>query len=85
VPHQRQSGTSLHKRPNIGYAAHARLRRALVIATYSAVQHKPPVRDFYQRLQARGKTGKGALVAAAKKLLLIYWVCVKHGREFDAG
>jgi hypothetical protein len=85
VPRQRLSGTSLQKRPNIGYAAHARLRRALFIATNSAVQHNPPIRDYYQRLQARGKAGKPALVAAAKKLLHICWACVKNGREFDAG
>jgi hypothetical protein len=85
VPRQRQSGTSLNKRPTIGYAAHARLRQALFIATYSAVQHNPPIRVYYQRLQARGKAGKPALVAAAKKLLLICWACVKKGREFDAG
>jgi hypothetical protein len=51
----------------------------------SALQHNPPVRAYYQKLQARGKTGKPALVAAAKKLLLICWACVKNGREFDAG
>jgi transposase len=74
---RRQSGTSLKKRPNIGYAAHARLRQALFIATYSAVQHNPRIRVYYQRLRARGKAGKPALVAAAKKLLLtsLMWLC----------
>jgi hypothetical protein len=85
IPRQRQSGTSLNKRPNVGYAAHARLRHALFIATYSAVQHNPPIRVYYERLRARGKVGKPALVAAAKKLLTICWACVKNGREFDAG
>jgi transposase len=85
IPRQRQSGTSLNKRPTIGYAAHARLRQALFIATYSAVQHNPPIRLYYRRLQARGKAGKPALVAAARKLVLICWACVVNGREFDAG
>jgi hypothetical protein len=42
VPRQRQSGTSLNKRPNVGYAPHPRLRHALVIASMSALQHNPP-------------------------------------------
>jgi len=44
-----------------------------------------PIRVYKQKLQACGKAGKPALVAAAKKLLTNCWACVKNGREFDAG
>jgi transposase len=85
VPRQRQSGTSLQAYPHIGHAGHARLRQALFVATMTALQHNPVIKTYYQRLLARGKAPKPALIAASRKLLTICWACVKHGREFDAG
>jgi len=43
-----------------------------------------PIRVYKQKLQACGKAGKPALVAAAKKLLTICRECVRNGREFDS-
>jgi transposase len=48
-----------------------------------AAQANPIIKSFYERLTARGKSGKLAIVACMRKLLHILWSVVKHGRKFD--
>jgi len=47
------------------------------MATLSATRHKPVIRAFYQRLLARGKAPKVAMVACMRKLLTILNALVK--------
>jgi transposase len=47
------------------------LRRVLYVATVAAVRCNPVLKPFYQRLRARGKPPKVALVAAMRRMLLI--------------
>lgn len=47
------------------------VRCGLYMATLVATQHNPVIKAFYQRLLARGKLKKVALVAAMRKLLVI--------------
>ena len=60
-----------------------RLRRALYIATLSAVQHNPVIKAFYTRLCAAGKPRKVALCAAARKLLRIAWAVATKEQDVD--
>ena len=83
VPRQRQSGTSLNTRGRIGYAGHRRLRHALYLAAMSAARFNPPIERFYQRLKAKGKPGKVALIAAARKLMHQCWAVVKYQQDYD--
>lgn len=55
------------------HIAHGRaaLRKALYCAAVVAARWHDELRPFYQRLRARGKPAKVALVAVARKLLLI--------------
>jgi transposase len=53
------------------WGGRAQVRAALYMATLSAVRHNPVLRAFYQRLVARGKAKKLALVACMRKLLTI--------------
>ena len=46
------------------------VRRALYMASLSAVRHKGRMRDFYERLRSKGKPFKVALVAVMRKMLL---------------
>jgi hypothetical protein len=43
---------------HIGRGEHARLRKALYLASLSAAQHNPIIRTFYQRLRDQGKPMK---------------------------
>jgi len=47
------------------------IRAALFVATMAAVRHNPSIRDFRQRLIAKGKPKMVAMVACMRKLLTI--------------
>ena len=80
---QCQSGSSGRRRPRVGQGGNAHLRRALYMATLSAVHHNPVIVAFYQRLCAAGKPRKVALCAAAHKLLRIAWAVATKKEDFD--
>jgi hypothetical protein len=54
------------------------------MATLSAAQHNPTIRQFYQRLRAAGKPMKVARCAAARKLLHLAWAMVKKQEPYRA-
>jgi transposase len=43
-----------------------------------------PLRDFAQRLKAKGKPSKVALIAVAPKLLVIANAVIRDGRPWEA-
>ena len=67
APYNRDSGQKSGPR----FTGHGRpkLRRALYLATLSAIRSCGPIADFYRRLRLAGKPAKVALIAAARKLL----------------
>lgn len=69
APMNRDSGQTQGKRRIRG--GRALVRVALYMVTLSAVRWDPTMREHYQRLRARGKLGKVALVACMRKLLTI--------------
>ena len=79
-----ESGTSVRGRTPVGRGGHARLRKALYLATLSAAQHNPVIKAFYARLRANGKPMKVARCAAARKLLHLAWAVVTKRQRFDA-
>ena len=83
APQLRQSGSSVRGRPRVGHGGNARLRRALYMATLSAIQHNPVIKAFYTRLRAAGKPRKVAVCAAARKLLRIAWAVATKEQDFD--
>ena len=83
APYTHQSGTSVHRRSTIGHAGHARLRRALYLASLSATRYNPVIKRFYDRLKDRGKSMKVARCAAARKLIHLAWAVVIKQTPFD--
>jgi transposase len=53
------------------------------MAAVSAVRYNPVLKAVYDRLVARGKRKKVALVAAARKRLEVMVILLTHGRNFD--
>ena len=82
APLERQSGTSLRGRPQIGHAGNGRLRTALYMATLAAARYNPSLRAFYQRLRAAGKPMKVARCATARELLHLAWEMVKKQEPY---
>ncbi len=80
APHE--SGTSVRGAGHISKTGNARLRQACYMAAVSAARHNPPLRAFYERLLARGKRKKVALVAVARKLLVLMITLLRHHQPF---
>ncbi len=69
APMSRDSGKMKGKRRIVG--GRGRIRAVLYMATLSATRHNPVIKTYYQRLLAKGKAKKVALIACARKLLVI--------------
>jgi transposase len=70
APYNRDSGQ--HHGPRFTGHGRPRLRRALYMATLSAIRSPGDIADFYRRLRLSGKpakVAKAALIATARKLL----------------
>jgi transposase len=76
------SGKSVHKRSGISKAGNRKLRQALYMPTLCAIQHNPVVKEFFQRLVARGMARKAAVCAAMRKLLMIAYGVLKSRQMF---
>jgi transposase len=64
-----------------------RIRRALYLAALSALRHHPQLKSFYRALRGSGKPAKVAIIAVARKLLVILNAKVKefHDRSVAEG
>jgi transposase len=82
IPALSQSGKRKNTRAATTPIGNARLRAALWMPTLTAVRKNPWLRAHYQRLLARGKLPKVALVACMHKLLLAVYSVAKHRRPF---
>jgi transposase len=60
----------------------AALRKALYMAAVAASRCNPELKTFYQRLRARGKSAKAALVAVARKLIVLANTLVSDNRTW---
>lgn len=58
------------------------VRRALYMAALVATRHNPVIKDLYQRLLAKGKEKKKALVACMRKLLTILNTLLKKRQHW---
>jgi transposase len=61
----------------------SKVRIALYQAAVSAIRHCPEMKAFYARLKARGKLTKVALVAVARKLLVLANALVRSMKPYD--
>lgn len=82
-PRECSSGTSLHKRVRISKVGNRHLRRALYMPALVASRRQPQVREFYERLQRRGKNKSQALMAVARKLLHAIYGMFRTLKPFD--
>jgi transposase len=77
-----QSG-SIEYRSRLAKTGNAHLRRALYFPAITAIRHNPKIRDFAERLRARGKTKMTIVAAAMRKRITLAYGVLKSGRPFD--
>ena len=58
------------------------IRKALFMPALSACRANPRLKDFYQRLVAKGKNKKLAIIAVARKLLLLIYTLWKSNSPY---
>jgi transposase len=82
VPGIKHSGKKLPHRARLSPIGHAQLRAKLWMPVLTAVRRNAWLKAFYDRLIARGKLPKVALVAAMHKLLAAIYSVAKNRRAF---
>jgi len=81
APFNRDSGNMKGKR--CVWGGRASIRAALYMAALVSTRFNPVISSFYQRLLAKGKAKKVALVACMRRLLTIMNAILKHQRAWQ--
>lgn len=80
APYSRESGSWRGERHIAG--GRASVRRVLYLAAVSARRCNPTIRETYERLTAKHKASKVALVACARKLLTVLNALMRTGSDW---
>lgn len=83
TPREKQSGTSVRKRPCLSKVGSSRLRKALFMPAICAMRYNPVLRQFFENLCQRGKSKMAAVGAVMRKLIHIVYGVLKHQKPFD--
>jgi transposase len=83
TPIIRQSGTSVNGRARISKMGNQKLRNLLFMCSFNACKCNKACREIYERLVAKGKSKKLALIAVCNKLLKQAFAIAKSGLIYD--
>jgi transposase len=81
APFARDSGTM--RGPRAIRGGRPEVRRVLYMAALAAARGRGPLRDFADRLRARGKRAKVVAIALARKILTIANAVLREGKAWD--
>ena len=82
TPAIKESGNSLRKYSGITKQGNSTLRTLFYLAALSASKYNQACKELYERLLAKGKNKKTALIAVANKLIKQLFAIVKFNRTF---
>ncbi len=83
TPIIRESGSSIRSRPRISKAGNGKLRNLLFMCSFNACKYNKACKALYDRLVAKGKSKKLALIAVCNKLLKQAFAVVKNKMPYD--
>jgi len=83
TPVIRQSGSSVNGRARISKIGNQKLRNLLFMCSFNACKYNKACRDLYERIIAKGKSKKLALIAVCNKLLKQAFAIAKSGLIYD--
>jgi len=83
TPIIRESGSSVRGRSRISKMGNQKLRNLLFLCSFSACKYNKSCKELYDRIVAKGKSKKLALIAVANKLLKQAFAIAKSGRPYD--
>ena len=83
APNERSSGSSIRGRSRISKRGDGLLRNHLFMCSFTACVHNPQCKALFDRIVAKGKSKKLALIAVSNKLLKQAFAIAKSGRPYD--
>lgn len=83
TPMIRESGSSVRGRSRISKIGNKKLRNLLFMCSFSAYKHNKACKALFDRIVAKGKSKKLALIAVCNKLLKQAFAIVKSGLPYD--
>ena len=83
TPIIRQSGSSVNGRARISKIGNRKLRNLLFMCSFTACKHNKACKDLFDRIVAKGKSKKLALLAVCNKLLKQAFAIAKSGLCYD--
>ena len=84
-PTYQQSGTSVNFKGHINRNGDTHLRSQMYVAAFASIRCNAACRETYERLRARGKSGKLAVVAVANKLIRQAFSVVTNNQPYIDG
>jgi len=84
TPVIRQSGRSVNGRPRISKMGNPKLRNLLFMCSFNACKYNKACKALFDRIVAKGKSKKLALIAVCNKLLKQAFSIVKNQLPYDA-
>lgn len=82
-PREYSSGSSIRGKTRICKMGGGQLRNVLYMCSMSAIRNNKACKALYERLRAKGKNGKVALIAVCNKLLKQAFAIAKSGMKYD--
>ena len=83
TPMIRESGSSIRGRARISKMGNAKLRNLLFLCSFTACQHNKACKEIYERITAKGKSKKLALLAVSNKLIKQAFAIANSGLIYD--
>lgn len=83
IGRSKESGSSVHRKSGILKTGQSSLRAILYMAASSARRFNSSCKELYERLRAKGKCHKVAIIAVVHKLIRIAFAIVKNNTSFD--
>ena len=81
APHPNDSGQKTGKRTT--KCGRAKIKSNWITAMLTVVRYNPKIHDFYNRLTAKGKAKRLALIASMRKLLTILNVMIRNKQKWN--
>lgn len=82
-PSEYSSGTSIHGKSRIYKRGGKNLRDVLYMCAMNAIKTNAACKALYERMRAKGKTGKQGLIAVCNKLLKQVFAVVKNNSIYQ--
>lgn len=83
APCHRQSGSSVRGRSRISKQGNTKIRNLLFMCSFTACRYNKACRELFERIVAKGKSKKLALIAVANKLIRQAFALAKSGLCYD--